>query len=67
MMYPYELDGIEDKGNILGKNEEELCKDLSKIIINGKSKKRLEEWKTVENVKRLKKDIKELNKLYKNN
>ena len=32
MMYPYALDGIEDKGNILEKNEEELCKDLSKII-----------------------------------
>ena len=62
MMYPYELDGIEDKGNILGKKEEELCIDLSKIIINAKSKKRVIEWKTVENVKRLKKDNREIKK-----
>lgn len=62
MMYPYALDGIEDKGNILEKNEEELCKDLSKIIINRKSKKRVIEWKTIENVKRLKKDNREIKK-----
>ena len=61
-MYPYALDGIEDKGNILEKNEEELCKDLSKIIINRKSKKRVIEWKTIENVKRLKKDNREIKK-----
>lgn len=62
MMYPYALDGIEDKGNILGKNEEELCIDLSKIIINGKSKKREIEWKTVENVKKVKKDKRKIKK-----
>ena len=62
MMYPYALDGIEDKGNILGKKEEELCVDLSKIIINGKAGKRVMEWKTVENVKRIKKDSREIKK-----
>jgi hypothetical protein len=62
-MYPYALDGIEDKGNILGKKEEEeLCLDLSKIIINGKAGKRVMEWKKVENVKRIKKDSREIKK-----
>ena len=60
-MYPYGLDGIPDKGNILGKNSEDLiCDNLSKIIIDRKAKKRNIEWVNIdksEKNKRYKKEI----------
>lgn len=67
MMFPYALDGLEDKGNIVNKKIEELSRDFSGILINRKLKKREIEWKTLESPKRIKKDDKEINQELKEN
>ena len=67
MMFPYALDGLEDKGNIVNKKIEELSRDFSGILINRKLKKREIEWKTLESQKRIKKDDKEINQELKEN
>ena len=67
MMYPYALDGLEDKGNIVDKKIEELSIDFSKILINRKLKKREIEWRTLESPKRIKKDNIEIKKELKDN
>ena len=62
MMNPYEFDKVKDKKPIFDLKQDELSNNFSKILINGKSKKREIEWKTFDISKRLKKDSREIKK-----